>query len=204
MIFKGFKFGMLLQFAIGPMCLFVFNTSAKYGFTYALTVVLAIAIIDALYIALSCVGVAAIINNERIKITIKLIGCIVLILFGLNTISSAFDYSFLADINLFSSVSSKSLFIQGLLLTASNPLIIIFWSGVLSTQISDNNWNNKQLFLFTAGCVLSTIIFLTIIATLGSVLTSFLPQIIVKCLNIIVGIVLIIFGLRLLFKRKLS
>lgn len=31
MIFKGLKFGMLLQFAIGPMCLMVFNTSATYG-----------------------------------------------------------------------------------------------------------------------------------------------------------------------------
>lgn len=84
---------------------------SKICFTYALSVALAIAIIDALYIALSCVGVATVINIERIKIIIKLIGCLVLILLGLNTITSSFDYSFLPDINLFSNVSSKSLFI---------------------------------------------------------------------------------------------
>jgi hypothetical protein len=42
MIYKGFKFGMLLQLAIGPMCLMVFNTSATYGFLVALSLVLAI------------------------------------------------------------------------------------------------------------------------------------------------------------------
>lgn len=28
-IWQGFKFGLLLQLAIGPMCLLVFNTAAK-------------------------------------------------------------------------------------------------------------------------------------------------------------------------------
>ena len=29
---KGFKFGMILQIAIGPICLFVFQTACKSGF----------------------------------------------------------------------------------------------------------------------------------------------------------------------------
>lgn len=39
MIYKGFKFGMLLQLAIGPMCLMVFNTSTTYGFWMGLSLV---------------------------------------------------------------------------------------------------------------------------------------------------------------------
>lgn len=30
MIYRGFKFGMLLQLAVGPICLMVFNASTKF------------------------------------------------------------------------------------------------------------------------------------------------------------------------------
>ena len=30
-IFRGFKFGMILQIAIGPICIFIFKTACKYG-----------------------------------------------------------------------------------------------------------------------------------------------------------------------------
>lgn len=31
-IFRGFKFVMILQIAIGPICIFIFQTACKYGF----------------------------------------------------------------------------------------------------------------------------------------------------------------------------
>lgn len=201
MVLKGLKFGILLQFAVGPMCLMVFNTSTTYGFIYGLHLVLAIALIDALYIALSCVGISAIINRAKVKAAIKLVGCLVLVLFGANTISGVFDLSFLPNMALFSNASSENLFVQGLLLTASNPLTIVFWSGMFSTQMIENEWNKNQLFLFAVGCVMATIIFLTVIVFLGSTLSGFLPQMIVHILNVAVGVVLIFFGIRLLCKK---
>lgn len=47
MIYRGFKFGMILQLAVGPMCLMVFNTSATYGFLMGLSLVLAISLLIA-------------------------------------------------------------------------------------------------------------------------------------------------------------
>ncbi len=201
MIYKGFKFGMLLQLAIGPMCLMVFNTSATYGFLVALSLVLAIGLIDGLYITLSGLGIAAIINQEKTKSAVKIFGCLVLLWFGTSTITGAFGINLLPDFKLFSNVTNKNIFIQGLLLTASNPLTIIFWGGVFSTQVAENNYNKEQLILFGLGCVLSTLFFLTLVDLCGSVLSGFLPQIIIKMLNVVVGIVLIYFGIRLLSKR---
>jgi len=178
MVLKGLKFGMLLQFAVGPMCLMVFNTTATYGIIYGLHLVLAITLIDTLYIALSCVGVAAIINKAKVKAVIKLAGCLVLLLFGANTISGVFDLSLLPSIALFSNASSENLFVQGLLLTASNPLTIVFWSGMFSSQMIENEWNKKQLFFFAVGCIMATLSFLMVVAFLGSILSDFLPQVI--------------------------
>ena len=201
MIYNGFKFGMILQLAVGPMCLMVFNTSTTYGFLVGLSLVLAISLIDGLYITLSGLGIAVIINKEKIKSTIKILGCIVLVLFGTNTITGAFGFTLLPDLKLFSNVTNQNIFIQGLLLTASNPLTIIFWGGVFSTQVAEYNFSKKQLIFFGFGCILSTLVFLTIVSFCGSVLSGFLPQIIIKILNVTVGTILICFGIKLLLKK---
>lgn len=201
MIYKGLKFGMMLQLAIGPMCLLVFQTSATLGFITGLSMVAAIALVDGLFITLSGFGVAAIINKKEIKIIVKILGCFILILFGINTITGVLHYSLLPEISLFSKVSNQNFFIQGVLLTASNPLTIIFWSGVFSTQVIEYNLTKKQLVLFGIGCVLSTLLFLSIIAFSGSVLSSFLPQSIISVFNIIVGFILIYYGIRILYKK---
>lgn len=202
MIFKGFRFGMLLQLAVGPMCLFVFNTSAANGFWSGFSIVAAITIIDALYIILSGFGVSALLDKKNVKQIIKFFGAAVLVLFGLNTLLGAFDISLLPDIKLFSQTDSKSFFISGLLLTASNPLTIVFWSGVFSTQVIENNYNKTQLVLFGVGCVLSTLAFLTAVAALGTVVSGFLNEVVINVLNIIVGTVIIFFGVKLLVRRS--
>jgi threonine/homoserine/homoserine lactone efflux protein len=201
MIYKGFKFGMILQLAVGPMCLMVFNTSTTYGFLVGLSLVLAITLIDGLYITLSGLGIAAIINKEKVKSTIKILGCIVLVLFGTNTITGAFGFTLLPDLKLFSNATNQNIFIQGMLLTASNPLTIIFWGGVFSTQVAESNFSKRQLIFFGFGCILSTLFFLTIVAFCGSILSGFLPLIIIKILNVTVGGILICFGIKLLFKK---
>lgn len=201
MVYKGFKFGMLLQLAVGPMCLMVFNTSTTYGFFVGMSLVLAISLIDGLYITLSGLGIAAIINKEKIKSAIKIFGCIVLLWFGINLITGAFGFNLIPDIKLFSNAINKNIFIQGLLLTASNPLTIIFWGGVFSTQVAVNNFSKKQLVFFGFGCILSTLFFLTIVSFCGSILSGFLPQIIIKILNVMVGTFLIYFGIKLFLKE---
>lgn len=45
-IFRGFKFGMILQIAIGPICIFIFQTACKYGFFMGEMGVLAAVLVD--------------------------------------------------------------------------------------------------------------------------------------------------------------
>jgi threonine/homoserine/homoserine lactone efflux protein len=142
----------------------VFNTSATYGFIYSISLIVAIALIDALYIGLSCIGTASIIDKTEIKTFIKIGGCIVLILFGLNTISGVFKISFLPNIDCFPKSPVKISF-SGLLLTASNPLTILFWSGMFSAQMIENHWSQNIVILCCRLCAV-TLFFLSCVALL--------------------------------------
>jgi threonine/homoserine/homoserine lactone efflux protein len=200
MIIKGFKFGMLLQLSIGPMCLMVFNTSGTHGLLMGLILVCAISLVDAAYITLAGCGVAAILKNIKVQQFIKVFGCLILMAFGLHTIFSVFDYSILPSIHLFSNLSAKSIFLQGILLTASNPLTIIFWSGVFGAEAIDKKMDRYQLILFGTGCVLATISFLSGIAIAGSIINTFLSQFLLDILNVIVGLIITGFGVKLILK----
>ncbi|MBE0601599.1 MAG: LysE family transporter, partial [Firmicutes bacterium] len=59
MIVKGLRFGMALQLAVGPLCFLTFQTAAERGFAAGLLVALAVTLADALFVALSGLGAAA-------------------------------------------------------------------------------------------------------------------------------------------------
>lgn len=197
--FEGLRFGLLLQFAVGPMCLMVFNTSKNSGFLVALSLVIAIALVDALYIFLASLGASKILKNPKIKNVMKVVGALVLILFGINTILNVFDINIIPGLNL--NPSSSSAFVQGIILTLSNPITIIFWGSVLTTKLIEEKFKKKELMIFSVGLVSATLLFLTIVAILGMVLSNFISPSISNILNIIVGFLIIFFGLKLFIKK---
>ena len=202
-LLKGFRFGMLLQLAVGPMCLLVFQTSADQGFFMGMVLVMSIVLVDGIYIVLSALGVGTAMKNKKAQFGMKLFGCLVLVLFGSNMILGALGISFLPEILLFSKIQPKNLFFKGLILTGSNPLTILFWSGIFSSQVIENQYTGKELTWFGAGCVLSTLVFLTFVSLFGTFMGSFFSDTVSRFLNIVVGVLLIFFGIKLLISSPL-
>ncbi len=197
--FSGLKFGLLLQIAVGPMCLMVFNTAKNVGFLVALSLVLAIALVDAFYITLASIGVSKLLEKEKIKKIFKIIGSIVLMVFGINIILNVFGTNIIPGLNL--RPTSANIFMQGLILTLSNPITIVFWGSVLTTKIIDDKLKKKELVIFSVGLVSATLLFLTAVAILGTILSSFIPNNISNILNVIVGALIIFFGIKMLIKK---
>lgn len=69
MIIKGFRFGMILQLAVGPVCLFIFQTAVSSGALIAFLGVAGVSVVDAAFIIAAIFGLGAILNkkNEQIK-----------------------------------------------------------------------------------------------------------------------------------------
>ena len=198
MIFKGFKFGILLQFAVGPVCLYLFQTAVSSGLQSALTGVFGVVLADGLYIAMAVFGLGAVIRkNLRMQSIFQGFGGTVVVLFGLSTLLGAFGYSLLPSLNL-QTTGIENMFVKTLLLTLSNPMTILFWTGVFSAKIAEENLNQQDMLQFGLGAVLSTLIFLGGISLLGSTISVFLNQNLLRIFNIAVGIILMGFGTRIL------
>lgn len=190
--FYGFAYGMLLQISVGPVFFAVLHKSINDGFSEALKMVFGITLVDGIYILISFTTISELLRIHYLNFVIRLLGTIVLILFGINYIKSA-NKNHLNAI----SKGSKNSFIYGIELTAINPLTIMFWSSTFSSIIASNKISNT--FMYSIGCISSTFVFLSTASLLGSSFKKFFNTTFLKLINYIVGIILIGFGLAMLF-----
>ena len=189
---EGIKFGMVVQLIIGPLCLLVFHTSKNIGFIKTIPLILIIASVDIIYITLACLGVSKLLKNKKLHDFFQIMGGVILIIFGINTILEVFSISIIPGITI--SESIKNILLKGLLLSLSNPITITYWGSVLTTKLLNDKLKNKELFVFCCGLVSATIIFQITNACIGSTIGMFLPPIFSKILSIIIGIYIIYIG----------
>ena len=202
MIAKGFRFGMLLQIAIGPVCLMILQTAIASGFATAESGVLAVVLVDALFIFAAIWGIGALFTRfPRAKTLLKFFGGLVLVLFGAGSVLSVFGIALIPGLNLTAQSGSQNFFMTMLVLTLSNPLTILFWAGVFSTKLAEENFQRGQVYAFGSGAVLSTAFSLSLVSFLGSLINAHVPAAFIDILNFAVGCVLVAFGLRTIFKK---
>jgi threonine/homoserine/homoserine lactone efflux protein len=201
-VLKGLRFGMLLQLAVGPVCLFVANAALTTGFWPAMGAVAAVVLTDAIYITLSALGAATLLARPRVRRGARILGGVVLCVFGLDMALGAFGVRLLHGITLLQGSTGDGLFLRALILTAGNPLTILFWGGALTAQMAEHKLSGPSVALFSFGCLLATLIFLTAVAAAGGALVGVLSETVVLILNGAVGIALVIFGLRLTLNTK--
>lgn len=203
MTFRGFKFGMLLQFAIGPVCLFIFQMASLNGLYVGEIGVLGVTLVDGIFIVFAILGIASIIDRNNIKICLKIFGGIILFIFGLSIILNQFYIKFMPSVSTTDIFTSTNPFLNAIIITLSNPLTIIFWAGIFSGKVVEENMKKKDIYWFGFGALLSTIFFLSLINLIGSLTNVFLPHNIIRILNIIVGFLLICFAVKMILKKHI-
>lgn len=73
---------------------------------------------------------------------------------------------------------------------------ILFWMGIFSTKISEKANSKKEIFYFALGALMATLIFLNFVAFLGNLTNDFLQKNILNGLNLVVGAILLSFGIK--------
>lgn len=205
MIFKGFRFGMLLQIAIGPVFIYIFKTASESGLFAAESGVLAATLMDSIFVTLAILGIGSLLEKPGVKTVLKYFGAVVLGYFGTGIILGTVGVNIIPSFKGATSASlAANVFVTTFILTASSPLSILFWTGVFATQISCEGYGKREMILFGVGAVSATLIFLGICALTVSFLHPPMSSKFASLLNLSVGIILIGFGVKMLLKKEVS
>ena len=197
---NGFLTGLILQIAIGPVFFYILNLSLQRTVTDGLFAVLAVTIVDYIFIALAVLGTGKLLEKPKIKCILGVISSLVLILFGAIMILSINRSSGISNPNVLVESNYTASFISAFLLTISSPLTIVFWTSLFAAKAIENGYAQMELVFFGAAAGLATLLFLGASVTLLSIFRASIPLTLLGVLNSAVGSLLIIYGTIRLYK----
>ncbi|QWU14531.1 LysE family translocator [Paenibacillus sophorae] len=192
--------GLLLQLAVGPVCLFIFHAASLRGFSAAEAGVAGVSVADGLFILAALRGVTLLGAGRKPGGILYVLGAGTLLVFGLNMIAGIFGYSLLPVIPIADGSGTDGMFVRAFLLTASNPLTLLFWTGIFSAKMAELKLRSGELIQFGLGCLLATVLFLTAIALLGQLAHPLVTPAFAQGLNFLTGILFLFFAFRLIVK----
>jgi threonine/homoserine/homoserine lactone efflux protein len=198
---EGLAFGLILQISVGPVCIAVLHKGLTQGFSHAFSMVWGVALVDALYIVLSVMGISALLQVDAVRNVVGVAGALLLFYFGIRYLRAPSEIGRLEH----SDESLLKSFTFGASLTLTNPLTILFWAGVLGAMMSTHTFNQAGgVVYFAAGCIAATLLFLTAVALAGHFLERVLTERLALWLNRAVGLFLIGFAVKLAFDLFLA
>lgn len=192
---NGFFTGLVLQLAIGPIFFFIINIALQKTILDGLSAALAVTIVDYIYIILAILGVGKLLEKKRIKDVLGISGAVVLALFGVIMVLSVNNTDTGSISGTAGGTDYLSSFLSAFLLTISSPLTIVFWTSLFSAKAVEKGYTKQQLKVFGFSAGLTTIIFLGISVVVFSLLKASIPLTLIKVLNVLVGVLLILYGI---------
>ena len=190
---QGFIIGSSLIIAIGPQNLYVINQGLKKN--YILIVVLLCSLSDSLLIVCGIYLSNSLLNlNESLIITMKLIGGIWLILYGLNKIKNSNSHNI--ENKEFKELSLNKVVFTTLAITYANPHVYLD-TVVLLGSISVN-FNNK--FYFGLGAIVASFVFFFTLGYFSKFLSQYIKSKKVWFyIDNIMGFLMLFYGLFFIF-----
>ena len=190
---QGFIIGSSLIIAIGPQNLYVINQGLKKN--YILIVVLLCSLSDSLLIVCGIYLSNSLLNlNESLIITMKLIGGIWLILYGLNKIKNSNSHNI--ENKEFKELSLNKIVFTTLAITYANPHVYLD-TVVLLGSISVN-FDSK--FYFGLGAIVASFIFFFTLGYFSKFLSKYIKSKKVWFyIDNIMGFLMLFYGLFFIF-----
>jgi threonine/homoserine/homoserine lactone efflux protein len=199
-ILKGIGYGLILSLMIGPVFFMIIQTSIERGFRCAVLVAAGVALSDSLYITVSYLGISQITANDHVKIYLANAGGIMLMLFGLYNLVIKSRKKSPDEVEHIKARNPLRYVAKGFIINGITPVVFLFWIGTVSIAASRFGYKSTSSVLMFFGAIIITVFSTDVLkAKLADKLRHLLTPTFIQRLNIFLGIVLILFGGKLLF-----
>lgn len=198
-VFHGIKFGLILALLIGPVFFTIIQTSVERGFWNGVLVAFGVSLSDILYVTICYLGMAQVLENGSFRMFLAYAGGAILILFGLYHLLIKSRRRLHTQINAAKEKGFFRYLVKGFIINGLSPMVPIFWIGVVSIASLDLEYTSGISFTIFFASLLLTVLFTDVAkAYLADKLRSLVTSRFMTIMNVTLGIILIVFGSRLL------
>ena len=198
-IINGLLFGLIFIFAIGPSFFLLIQNSIEYGFKRGAFIALGISLSDLLFVGLSLIGMARIIEEPSNEHILAIIASAILVVFGI--------YYFvrkpkIKNDEIITGHGVLRFIFKGFLINIFNPTIILFWITLSSTISTSYKYTWPEQRNFFIGMLVTILLSDLAKAFLANHVRSFITVQSVQIFNRLVGSALVIFAASLLISTS--
>ena len=192
-ILRGIILGLSITAPIGPTNVEVIRRGTYAGWRSAAMFCLGVIVALVLYLLLATFGLSFLTESETFNTILTGFGVLVL---GYLAFVSIGDYLRGVEIQLQEEGSGRKHFVPGIVLTISNPAILLLWTGIMGADLATMHATPQEGLLLSTGILIGVTIFFTVLVTLIHSGRRFLNGCYLKYVSLVAGVALLIFCLR--------
>jgi len=192
-ILRGILLGLSITAPIGPTNIEVIRRGTREGWRSARAFCLGVIVALVIYLLLVALGLSFLTESELFNTLLTILGVIVLAYLSYNSLRDFFSGR---EIEFAKDVSGKEHFLPGIVLTISNPAILLLWTGIMGADLAVSGASLSQGLMLSIGILIGVFIFFTTLILLIHFGRRFLQPRYIKYVSLVAGIVLMGFCIR--------
>jgi threonine/homoserine/homoserine lactone efflux protein len=202
-ILKGTLLGLTLAGLLGPAFFSLVQTSIHRGFKSGMFLAIGIFFSDSLLIFLSYIGISQIFNAPQNQFWVGVLGGLMLIAFGIYTFRHRMKLAVDGELEV-RKTGAFTYIIKGFFLNLANPSVWLFWVSVVTLNLGTAESKDlHSFFIFFASALITVFLTDLLKCFISFRIKIYLNENLLKWINHTVGVLLIIFGVYLLYNAFL-
>jgi L-lysine exporter family protein LysE/ArgO len=194
-IIRNILLGITLAAPIGPAGVAVIQNGLRHGFARAFVTGVGVTMADATFLLVVFFGLSKFLECTVVKVTILCFGAVVLVYFGFRSLRGARDS---LDLEGEFVATARNPLLVGYLVNATNPISVVWWSGVFGSLLSETIGNTSRLMALanSATILIGILLWHASMSILTHWGRRFINERLAGVVSVIAGVALTMFGLR--------
>jgi threonine/homoserine/homoserine lactone efflux protein len=198
-LLEGLSMGLLLSAIVGPVFFTLIQNSMEHGFRYAAVLALGILLSDTVYVILTFFGIKFLAEATYFQLILGYFGGLILIGFGISSLlKKKISRPNTGGIEI-PTKRKRTAFAKGFGVNGVNPFVLLFWISIASLVSTKDLWQGADISVYYFGILLTVFAIDLLKAFLAKQLSHMMTPRLMWLLNKAVGLVMIFFGLRLIW-----
>jgi threonine/homoserine/homoserine lactone efflux protein len=198
-LLEGFSMGLLLSAIVGPVFFTLIQNSMEHGFRYAAMLAFGILLSDSIYVILTFFGIKFLADTTYFELVLGYVGGLILIGFGISSLlKRKVGRPNTGGIDI-PAKRKRTAFAKGFGVNGINPFVLLFWISIASLVSLKTDWSEGMIVSYYTGIVLTVFCIDLLKAFIAKQLSSLMTPRLMWLLNKGVGLVMILFGSRLIW-----
>ena len=202
-VLNGVQLGIVLAFLVGPVFFSIIQTSVEKGFWNGALVAIGVSISDILYVTICYFGLFQFLSDPKSKTNMAYIGGGILIAFGLYHLIVKARRAKMVSFHAEAETKPLKYILKGFILNGITPMVFVFWIGTISIATIDFGYSTGfEFFIFFMALLITVLATDITKAFLADKLRKLITHRFLMIMNIVVGVFLVGFGVRLLLMAE--